>query len=375
MMARTFLSRATRVCASVWTRPAEAAVGRRNMATSPNSDKAALNELFGTKKAAPHVGGSGSGSASVVDSDAVVQAALSEANGGAATSNVVAPLTGERVSVLVQGVTVNLDECWWSTRACLQLIEAFHDVSALPWWATLVGFVFVLRTALLPLIVANLQNGAKLQAITPVITEFQTLIKNADSKEEKMAHQMRMMETMKKSGYKASRPLVFAFVQLPIFITAFRAQTLLIPLHADEMATGGLAWFTNLAYTDPYYALPLISSLFMLASMELGAEGIAEKHRRMFRFGMRGLCVVSVPLLAYLPTGSMLFILAHNIFSLGWTLLMRVPSVRSLLGLPATPPSITIATPPPNTPPPPPTTQRFYNAESGKLEVKPISKK
>lgn len=362
MMARNFLSRLSRVSSSA--RPAQAAVWRRHASTSPGGDKDTLAALFGEKKAP-------SNQASF-DSEAVVRQALTEANPVASTP---APLTGERVSVLVQGVTVNLDECWWTTRTCIQLLESLHDVTGLPWWATLVGFVFVLRTALLPTMIANLRNGAKLHVIQPQLAELQANGKTATTKEEKMALRLRMIDVMKSAGYKSALPVQLALVQIPLFFTAFRAQTVLIPLHADEMATGGMLWFTNLAYTDSTYALPILSSTIMLASMELGAEAIAEKHRALFRGVMRGLAVVSVPLLAYLPAGSMLFILAHNVFSLGWSLLMRVPSFRRLCGLQPTPPAITIAKPPPNTPPPPPTTQRFYNAESGKIEVKPIAKK
>jgi len=311
-----------------------------------------------------------------VDADSVVSKTIAELNddGGvtAAAAAAQAPLSGERVSVLVQGVTVNLDECWANTRAFIQLFEALHDSTALPWSATLVAFVVLLRTATLPFVISNLRNSLKMQAQAPLMADFQARMKSALSKEESLAIRMKMVDTMRQSGASPWRPFLFILIQMPIFFTAFRAQTLLIPLHADEMATAGMLWFTNLAYTDATYALPLISSAVMLLSMELGAEGISEKHRAFFRNLMRGLAVITVPLLSFLPAGSLLFILAPNVYSLGWSLLMRVPAFRTLLGVSPIPPKITLATPSVVAAPAAAPKARFFNAESGKLEERPV---
>jgi YidC/Oxa1 family membrane protein insertase len=312
-----------------------------------------------------------------VDADSVVSKSIAELNddgGVAATAAAAAttPLSGERVSVLVQGVTVNLDECWANTRAFIQLFEALHDTTMLPWSATLVAFVVLLRTATLPFVVSNLRNSLKMQAQAPLMADFQARMKTASTKEENLAIRMKMIDTMRQSGASPWRPFLFILIQMPLFFTAFRAQTLLIPLHADEMATAGMLWFTNLAYTDATFALPIISSAIMLLSMELGAEGVGEKHRALFRNLMRGLAVITVPLLSFLPAGSLLFILAHNVYSLGWSLLMRVPAFRTLLGLSPIPPKITLATPSVVAAPAAAPKARFFNAESGKLEERPV---
>jgi membrane protein insertase Oxa1/YidC/SpoIIIJ len=145
------------------------------------------------------------------------------------------------------------------------------------------------------------------------MTEASAAIKRAESKEEKTRLQMQMMGEMRAAGYRPFRPILFAFVQIPFYITAFRAQSVLVQLRAEETAVGGALWFTDLHVPDATYGLPVLSSIMMLASFELGAEGIAEKYRRMFRLLMRTFAVVSIPLVGWLPAGTCVFILSHNI--------------------------------------------------------------
>lgn len=48
-------------------------------------------------------------------------------------------------------------------------------------------------------------------------------------------------------------------------------------LPVDSLKTGGLYWFTDLTLADPYYILPMITSLTLLATLEVS-----------FRFSLRG---------------------------------------------------------------------------------------
>lgn len=274
--------------------------------------------------------------------------------------------------VTVNGQTFDVFDCWWNTKLAMSTIELIHTFAS-PWWLTLVGSVVVLRSAFVPFMVSNLRNATKMTEIQPKMTEITNAMKLATNKEDKVALQMKMMSTMKENGFKPFRPLLFAFMQLPFYFSFFRAQAVLIQVHAEEMATGGALWFVDLHSRDPYYALPIISSVIMLTSFEIGSESISEKYRGMFRVFMRFFAVASVPLLGWLPAGTMVFILSHNVFSLVWALLMRIKAFRGVIGLPRDPPKITFTTPaamaPAATGAPP--AKRFYNAASGRIEEKP----
>ena len=40
----------------------------------------------------------------------------------------------------------------------------------------------------------------------------------------------------------------------------------------DSMKTGGLSWFTDLTVPDPYYILPILTSVTLFVQFYLGVE-------------------------------------------------------------------------------------------------------
>ena len=58
-------------------------------------------------------------------------------------------------------------------------------------------------------------------------------------------------------------------VQLPVFISFFIALRKMATLPIESMQTGGLLWFNDLTAYDPYYVLPVVVSLSMLATIEV----------------------------------------------------------------------------------------------------------
>lgn len=83
--------------------------------------------------------------------------------------------------------------------------------------------------------------------------------------------------------------LKFALLQMPVFLSFFLALRELGTRYpecktggsstralrpcgvADLYAAAGALWFTDLASQDPYYALPVISALSFVATLEFGA--------------------------------------------------------------------------------------------------------
>ncbi len=112
--------------------------------------------------------------------------------------------------------------------------------------------------------------------------------------------------------------------------------------------TGGALWFMDLSVTDPYYLLPTVSALSMLASLELGADtgqAMAQQKASMKIF-FRGFSLIMVPslVLAGIPNGVFMYWVSANAFSLAQVLLLQIPGVKPALGIPVPP------TAPPSTP-------------------------
>jgi YidC/Oxa1 family membrane protein insertase len=55
----------------------------------------------------------------------------------------------------------------WPSDHALRLIELLHDVSGLPYWATIVASTLVLRSVLFPLTIVTAQNAARMTLMKP----------------------------------------------------------------------------------------------------------------------------------------------------------------------------------------------------------------
>ena len=61
--------------------------------------------------------------------------------------------------------------------------------------------------------------------------------------------------------------------QLPIFVSMFMGLRGMANLPLESMMHGGLFWFEDLTVADPFYALPVLTSLTMFLQFKYAAEG------------------------------------------------------------------------------------------------------
>lgn len=62
-------------------------------------------------------------------------------------------------------------------------------------------------------------------------------------------------------------------IQFPIFISMFYGLRGMANLPLESMMHGGLFWFEDLTVADPFYALPLMTSMSMILQFRLAADG------------------------------------------------------------------------------------------------------
>lgn len=56
---------------------------------------------------------------------------------------------------------------------------------------------------------------------------------------------------------------------MPVFISFFMGLRQMANVPVDSMRQGGLFWFTDLTLPDQYFALPIITSLTLYATIEV----------------------------------------------------------------------------------------------------------
>jgi len=184
-------------------------------------------------------------------------------------------------------------------------LTEFHSLGA-PWWLAIVMLTVVVRTLLFPLTIKQVKSMRRLQELKPEMDRIR-----AEHKEDPRKQQE---ETMKLYGERKVNPLggcLPVFVQLPIFLVLYRTIKEFESL--DSFRTGGLFWFQDLTAADPYYILPVLYIVTMMAAQEISARHAAPEQRQL----MRLLPLVFGVVLAVggFPAGLFVYWVASNIIS------------------------------------------------------------
>ncbi|KAG0629653.1 hypothetical protein M758_1G119400 [Ceratodon purpureus] len=229
-------------------------------------------------------------------------------------------------------------DCSAPTAALQHLIDYVHTQGGLPWWLSIAATTVAIRLTVLPVLIWQMKATARLTVMRPELERITNAIKESgyDPKVTE-ANQKRMKELFAQHKTNPFMPLMGAFVQAPLFISFFFA----IRNMAEKVPSfkeGGALWFTDLTTADPYYILPVMSGLFTLATIELGAMDGMQGQPMIGKMKMffRGFAVLIVPLTATFPKALFCYWLTTNMCSLIQTTVLRQPAVKRAVGIPET---------------------------------------
>lgn len=233
------------------------------------------------------------------------------------------------------------EDSWLPTKVLQWALESVHESTGLPWWQTIAATTFLIRLATFPVILMQIKNTYRLSQARPEIERLLENLKEEQAKGNADAlgdYQRRVAMVWTKHKANPLKSLATLMVQAPLFIGFFSALRGLAAAKVPSLATGGALWFTDLTIADPTYALPVIASATFLLIVEVGAadgmEGQTDVMKKRMKNIMRGVAVVIVPFTLSLPASVFMYWTTSNLFSLGQTLLLKVPSVKRVLGLP-----------------------------------------
>jgi YidC/Oxa1 family membrane protein insertase len=142
-----------------------------------------------------------------------------------------------------------------------QVLLFFHNTLGAPWWLSIALLTVVIRTLLFPLTVKQVKS-------------------------------MRAMQDRQFGGYSLGGRTV--------------------PPEYRSFHEGGILWFQNLSVADPYYILPVVSALTMLAATEITAKNIDPQQRWLMRLLPIGITVF----LFNFPAGLFVYWITSNLVTL-----------------------------------------------------------
>lgn len=210
----------------------------------------------------------------------------------------------------------------WSPVGALQTaLEFLHVDCGLPWWGTIIASTIAMRLLLTPVVIISQRNAAKMNNAMPDIQKIQLKMTEArqrgNAAETAMLSQ-ELMQAMTKNNISPLKNMLVPLCQAPIFMSFFFGIRRMVNAPVESMQTGGLAWFTDLTVTDPYYILPLATCVTLLVTIEVGADfaRLNSPNAYLMKYVMRAIPVITLPFIINFPAATVLYWTTSNAVSL-----------------------------------------------------------
>jgi YidC/Oxa1 family membrane protein insertase len=192
----------------------------------------------------------------------------------------------------------------------------FHNTLGAPWWLSIALLTVVIRTLLFPLTVKQVKSMRAMQDLKPEMDRIRAQYR--DNRQKQQEETMKLYQERKVNPLGGCLPIL---VQMPIFIGIFyvirefggyRIGDRVVPPKFESFHEGGILWFQNLSAPDPFYLLPVISALTMLAATEITAKNIDPQQRWLMRLLPIGITVF----LFNFPAGLFVYWITSNLVTL-----------------------------------------------------------
>ena len=186
-----------------------------------------------------------------------------------------------------------------------QGLEFFYSLGA-PWWLSIAILTVIVRSILFPLTVRQVKSMRAMQDLKPEMDKIRAKYK--DNRQRQQEEIMKLYQERQVNPFGSCLPLL---IQMPIFIAMFYVIRGFGETH-ESFTSGGVLWFKDLSVQDPYYLLPVLSAVTMLAASEITSKHIDPQQRWM----MRILPVVFTVFLLNFPAGLFMYWITSNLVTL-----------------------------------------------------------
>ncbi|XP_046455547.1 mitochondrial inner membrane protein OXA1L-like [Daphnia pulex] len=214
------------------------------------------------------------------------------------------------------------------------ILEWLHIGVDLPWWGCIAIGVFTVRTLMFPLVIKAQRNAAKMTNNMPqlqVLQQKMTDARQAGNAMEAARMGYEIQSFMKEKGLNPLKNLMVPLIQAPVFMSFFFALKGMANAPVESMQYGGLFWFSDLTVCDPYYILPMLTSVTVWATMELGADSakLSSQGFPLLIYFFRAIPFIMFPITMNFSGAILCYWLTTNVISLVQVGFLRLPKVRS----------------------------------------------
>lgn len=227
---------------------------------------------------------------------------------------------------------------WMPSGLIQSSLETLHIGLAVPWWTAIVIGTICIRIAIFPLVILAQRNAAAMHNHLPTMQRLQekmTLARMSGDVQEAVKTGNDLMKYMQRHNVNPLRNLLVPLAQAPIFVSVFVGIREMTSLPVQSLQNGGIMWFTDLTVPDPLYVLPFITMSTLLATIEVGVDGVkAGQLGKNMKYILRAMPFVFFPFIIKFPAALLCYWFTSNAFSLVQVLFLRIPLVRKFFKIP-----------------------------------------
>lgn len=222
----------------------------------------------------------------------------------------------------------------WSPVGIVQnCMEYLHIGLDLPWWGVIAIGTVCVRVLLFPLVIASQRNAAKMNNNMPQLQFLQMKMseaRQAGNAIDSARYATEMVQFMKEKNVSPLKNMWVPLAQAPLFISFFVGLRQMANAPVDSMREGGLFWFTDLTVCDQFYALPIITSVTMFLTIELGTDSarMSAANMQTMKYVLRAVPIFIFPFMINFPGAILCYWVCSNFFSLLQVGFLRIPKVR-----------------------------------------------
>lgn len=239
----------------------------------------------------------------------------------------------------------------------------FHDVTGLPWWATIIVYTVGLRLIMFPVAVYGQKVRGRLRSILekelpatiPELRKEVAVYKFQNDLSEKEANQLYIRSFNKqydsliqRDNCHPMKTTVLLWFQIPVWICHSIGIRNILTMQPDpnsikalitytQLTVGGCLWIPNLVETDASYILPVLWCITNLMNIELTSLENVKKstQSKVITNLFRLVTVAVVPIAASVPSALPLYWCTSAMCALGQNLVLMSPRVKRICGIPA----------------------------------------
>lgn len=162
----------------------------------------------------------------------------------------------------------------WPSNLIERALELLHFHSGFSWGATLIVYTLTLRTILLPAFIKQSRATVLANNLKPKVEKLQADSQHLRSQgrtEESRAKIRELATFMSINGINPLKILGLSILPLPFFMSTFFAIRNIAAQPIASLAQEGMLWINDLSAADPFYILPIASTIALLSSIEVTA--------------------------------------------------------------------------------------------------------